>query len=355
MQTPQSFHLRVDRSVPQAMPPLMLMRSLVLALSLLGAVPALVPLAWAQASGARPAAAATPLAQCAAVNREALAELTQVLKEQEAANRVNPLVMARLQPVLSDAAALRVRALREVRTFRECDALSEAIAGVNERLGRIVGANPEVADCVAANSQALRDAVQTTEAEVQGAPPPRAAAARELLARLNELRPGVVREGQTLAGCRQLGLNIAQLRTRLEGGTAVAESGAEAGDVNTCRAANVDSYAEALFTWRAAASARRLRPGQPEYDTAMARLRELRDRVARQGFSMRECEALAQALAQEGARAEGGPGQGGTPVGGDLPVGAVGAPGAGASPAVPATPVQPAPGGAPLRPPAPAG
>lgn len=325
-------------------------------------LPRLLALGWglafalgaaAQAPLARPAAPATPLAQCAAVNREALGELTQSLKEHEAANRVNPLAMSRLQSVLSDAAALRVRALRETRNLRECDALGAAIAGVNERLVRIVGANPEVADCVAANAQALRDAVQATEAELQGAPPAQAAPARDLLGRLNDLRAAVAREGQTLAGCKQLGLNLAQERSRQDAGTVPGDAGAEAGDVRACRAANVDSYAEALFTWRAAAAARRLRPGQPEYDSAMNRLRELRDQVSRQGFSMRECEALAQALAQEGARAESGPGQGGTPVGGDLPVGAVGQPAA--APAAGAPPAVPAPGAAPGRPAAPAG
>lgn len=289
------------------MPPAFLLRTLFLVLGVCAA-------GLAAAQGA-PRGGDPALTRCNVGNRDALTELSEALQTHESRNRMNALVMTRLQSISTSAAALRVRILREVRTTRECESLSQAIAAEYERLVKVVGPDPRVAECIAANTQALREALQAYEGVVEaaaGRPTP----AKEALARLNEMRPAVAREAQSVAACRQLGAAIAQENGQV-GAITATDPGSTGADLGDCRAANVDAYAEALITWRAAASARRLRPGVPEFDSAMARLRQLRDTLVRPGLTMRDCEALAQAIQQEGMRAEG---EGGTGVGAAAPV-----------------------------------
>lgn len=260
----------------------------------------------AQAQPARPADPA--LARCVSTAREQLAELNQALTAGQARHRANPVMVSRLQTLDAELQPLRARLGRETRGLPECEQLSQTLATEHERLARIAGPDPQVADCMAANAQALREAWQALEAAAKAAPtrPAQAAQAQVALKRLDDLRPGLARESQNLAACRQLSANLAQERLQasaLQSAATSADPMAESAALAACRLGVVDSYADTRQAWRDAALLAGLKAGHPVVDGASARLRQWREMVAKPPATLAECQTLSQALEQERAQA----------------------------------------------------
>jgi hypothetical protein len=280
------------------MRPVIVRQSIGVILWMLAALPA-----WAQTPAGKAAAADTPLSRCVAGNREKLADWAEALAAANNRHRLNPVVVSRLRTLEADMGGLRNRVPRDSRNLKDCELLSQAIGTEQDRLPRVAGAEPQVAECLAANAQSLREALQGFEALVKAAAgkPAQTAPAEAALARLAELRPLVARESQTMATCRQHTTAIAQERAQLAT-IAALDSGADAAAMDNCRSANVDGYGELSRAWREAASSRGMKAGNTDFDIAMLRLRKLRDDVARPGFALAECQAVAQAIAQERAR-----------------------------------------------------
>jgi hypothetical protein len=67
----------------------------------------------------------------------------------------------------------------------------------------------------------------------------------------------------------------------------------------------VDAYADTRQAWRDAALLAGLQAGNPVLDGAITRLRQWREAVAKPPTSLSDCQALAQALEQERAKASG--------------------------------------------------
>jgi hypothetical protein len=147
-----------------------------------------------------------PLARCVNATREQLAELNQALTAGQARHRANPVMVSRLQTLDAELQPLRARLGRETRGLPECEQLSQTLAAEHERLARIAGPDPQVADCMTANAQVLREALQALDTAAKAAParPTQAAQAQVALKRLDDLRPVLARESQNLAACRQL-------------------------------------------------------------------------------------------------------------------------------------------------------
>jgi hypothetical protein len=280
------------------MRPVIVRRSVGLILWVLAVLPA-----WAQGQAGKAVAADTPLSRCVAGNREKLAEWAEAMESANNRHRINPVLVSRLRTLEADMATLRNRMAKDSRNLKDCEALSQAIATEQDRLPRVAGAEPQVAECMAGNAQGLREALQGFEALLKAAAgkPAQAAPAEAALARLGELRTPVGRESQSMATCRQLGVSIAQERAQLATIAALDPAG-DAAAMDNCRSANVDGYGDLSRAWRDAAAARGLKAGNAEFDGVMARLRKLRDDVARPAFALSECEALSQAIAQERSR-----------------------------------------------------
>ena len=110
-----------------------------------------------QAQTVPPRAADTALARCVVAAREQLAELNQALMASQARHRANPVMVTRLQTLDAELAPLRVRVGRETRSLADCEQLGQTLAAEHERLARMAGSDPLVADCMEANAQTLRD------------------------------------------------------------------------------------------------------------------------------------------------------------------------------------------------------
>src|SRR5687768_7867695 len=85
------------------------------------ALAALLTSPGALAQGKKPPAAETPLAQCAAANRQALLDLTQATQETQRRNVMNPMVVTRLQALQAQLGKLRETLPRTSRTLPECE------------------------------------------------------------------------------------------------------------------------------------------------------------------------------------------------------------------------------------------
>jgi len=280
------------------MRPVIVRRSVGLCLWMLAVLPA-----WAQGQAGKAAAADTPLSRCVAGNREKLAEWAEALESANNRHRINPVLVSRLRTLEADMGVLRSRLAKDSRNLKDCETLAQAIATEQDRLPRVAGAEPQVAECMAGNAQGLREALQGFEALLKAAAgkPAQATPAEAALARLTELRTPVGRESQSMATCRQLGVVIAQERAQLAT-IAALDTGADAAAMDNCRSANVDGYGDLSRAWREAAASRGLKAGNAEFDAATARLRKLRDDVARPAFALAECQAVSQAIAQERGR-----------------------------------------------------
>ncbi len=273
-------------------------RSIGLVLCVLTALPA-----WAQGPAGKPAAAETPLSRCVAGNREKLADWAEAVEAAHNRHRINPVLVSRLRTLEADMGTLRNRLPKDSRNLKDCEALSQAISAEQDRLPRVAGTEPQVAECLAANAQSLREALQGFEALLKAAAgqPAQTAPAEAALARLTDLRGPVGRESQTIAACRQFTTAIAQERAQLAA-IAALDTSADAAAMDNCRSANIDGYGELSRAWRESAASRGLKAGNADFDAAMARLRKLRDDVARPAFALAECETLSHAIAQERGR-----------------------------------------------------
>jgi len=260
----------------------------------------------AQAQPARPADPA--LARCVNTAREQLAELNQALTASQARHRANPLMVSRLQTLDAELQPLRARLGRDTRGLPECEQLSQTLAAEHERLARIAGPDPQVADCMTANAQTLREALQALDIAVKAAPtrPAQAAQAQVAIKRLDDLRPALARESQNLASCRQLGASLVQEKQQasaLQSAATSADPMAESAALAACRAGVVDSYADTRQAWRDAALLAGLKAGHAVVDGASARMRQWRELVAKPPATLAECQSLSQALEQERAQA----------------------------------------------------
>ena len=278
-------------------PPPIVPRSIVTGLVLLFAL----DLALAQGAG-KPVAepkADTPLTQCAAANRQSLADLTQAFEAARNRNRLNPVLTSRLQGFEVQLGNLRAALPRDSRNQKSCEQLTQNIATEQERLQRIAGPDSQVAECTAANQLAHGQAVQMVAALPEDA----RGVAQPALARLNSLKPSLASEGQTIQDCKQTAAAIAQERTQIQAlAKAAAASPVDSAAIDACRAANIDAYGDALRAWQDWASILGVATGAAEYDAAMLRLRRLRDEVARPG-TLAECEAQMRSIALERLRA----------------------------------------------------
>ena len=250
----------------------------------------------AQAPFPRAAAADEPAARCAAANRLALGELSLALESASNRHRLNPVMVSRLQTLRAELQAWRARVARETRNLVECEQLGQTLAAEHERLARMAGADPQVADCMAGNARAHRELALLLDGAARSASASQASIEpiQAALKRLDELRLLLARESQSLAACRQWAATLAQERTQAAAlqaeAAAAADPKAAAEALANCRAANVDAYADARQAWRNGVEV------EP-------RLRSLRDEVVRPAASLAECRALAAALEQERARA----------------------------------------------------
>lgn len=173
----------------------------------------------ALAQGKKPPAIDTPLAQCAAANRQALLDLGQAAQESQRRNVMNPMVVTRLQALQAQLGKLREALPRTSRTLPECEQAGEAIAAERDRLLKIAGPDPEVAECLA-NSQKMHAAVSQAYDLVQRSgrvPADQNAAFEASGSRLNQISAALARDSMLAADCRQLVEQIAQERTRVEG------------------------------------------------------------------------------------------------------------------------------------------
>lgn len=172
----------------------------------------------ALAQGKKPPAAETPLAQCAAANRQALLDLTQAAQASQRRHVVNPMVVTRLQSLQVQLGKLREALPRTSRSQAECEQASEAIAAEKDRLLKIAGPDTEAAECLA-NSQKLHSAVTQAYEAVQRSgrlPADQNAAFEASGARLNQMSAALARDSMLAADCRQLVEQIALERTRVE-------------------------------------------------------------------------------------------------------------------------------------------
>jgi DNA repair exonuclease SbcCD ATPase subunit len=263
-----------------------------------------------QAQTVPPRAADPALARCIVAAREQLAELNQALTASQARHRANPVMVTRLQTLDAELAQLRVRAGRETRSLADCEQLGQTLAAEHERLARMAGPDPLVADCMEANAQALRDTLLALDGAVKAAStrPTQAAQAQAALKRLDDLRPGIARESQNLAACRQHSSALAQEKQQalaLQSAAAGPDPMVEGAALAACRATVVDAYADTRQAWRDAALLAGLQAGNPVLDGAIARLRQWREAVAKPPASLSDCQTLTQALEQERVRASG--------------------------------------------------
>ena len=255
----------------------------------------------AAAQGARPAAprAETPQALCAAANRQAVADLGQAFEATRNRNRLNAVLMSRLLAFEAQLATLRAALPRDGRKLGDCEQLSQAIAAEHERLQRLAGPDPQVAECGAANQAAHAQALALLAALPDAANP----AAQAVHARLQSLAPALAQEGQTLVDCRQAAEELARELAQAQGlAGAAASVAAEGAALQACRSANARAHAEALQAWRDWAARQGVSSSVPEHDAARQRLGWLHDDLARPGATLGDCRKLGEALAQERAR-----------------------------------------------------
>jgi hypothetical protein len=257
-------------------------RSIGLVLCVLTALPA-----WAQGPAGKPAAAETPLSRCVAGNREKLADWAEAVEAAHNRHRINPVLVSRLRTLEADMGTLRNRLPKDSRNLKDCEALSQAISAEQDRLPRVAGTEPQVAECLAANAQSLREALQGFEALLKAAAgqPAQTTPAEAALARLTDLRGPVGRESQTIAACRQFTTAIAQERAQLAA-IAALDTSADAAAMDNCRSTNIDGYGELSRAWRESAASRGLKAGNADFDAAMAQAAQVARRRGAAGLCL---------------------------------------------------------------------
>lgn len=166
-----------------------------------GVVLALAPATlWAQK-------AAPELTACIAANRQAATDLLQARDSEIRRHALHAVLVSRLQGLGSAFNQLKATAARPPRNLAECEKTTEALNAGREQLERIVGTPEQLTECSTAN-QAAYGQMQATLLELQSGGKVPAARLESVAGRLDQLRPGVTREGQTLSDCRLLAAEL---------------------------------------------------------------------------------------------------------------------------------------------------
>ncbi len=179
--------------------------------------------ALAQAGGKKPPPE-TPLSRCVQGNRQVLTDVGEALEAARRRHVLSPLVVTRLQGLEVSLTRLRDGQAR-LKNVADCEQSGQAIAAEKERLQRIAGPDPEVAECLGDNQKMHAAILQGYEAVQRSGrlPADQAAAFQAAGQRLNELGAALAKEGQLLADCKQLAERVAQERNQVERWVAAVE------------------------------------------------------------------------------------------------------------------------------------
>ncbi|RVU45516.1 hypothetical protein [Rubrivivax rivuli] len=156
--------------------------------------------AWAQK-------ASPELTACIAANRQAATDLLQARDSEIRRHALHAVLVSRLQGLGSGFNQLKANAARVPRNLAECEKTTEALNAGREQLERIVGTPEQLAECATANQTAYGQ-MQAVLLELQAGGKVPAARLEAVAGRLDQLRPGVNRDGQTLTDCRALSAEI---------------------------------------------------------------------------------------------------------------------------------------------------
>lgn len=155
-------------------------------------------------SSAASAQKASPeLTACIAANRQAANDLLQARDGEIRRHALHAVLVSRLQGLGGPFNQLKATAARPPRNLAECEKTTEALNAGREQLERIVGTPEQLSECATANQAALGQ-MQATLLELQAGGKVPAARLETVAGRLDQLKPGVTREGQTLTDCRAL-------------------------------------------------------------------------------------------------------------------------------------------------------
>ncbi|KPF44808.1 hypothetical protein IP87_11395 [beta proteobacterium AAP121] len=144
---------------------------------------------------------------CVAANRQAATELLQARESEIRRHALHAVLVSRLQGLGTPFSQLRAAAARAPRNLAECEKTTGALNAGREQLERIVGTPEQLASC-SADNQAAYGQMQATLLELQAGGKVPVARLESVAGRLDQLRPGVNREGQTLTDCRALAAEI---------------------------------------------------------------------------------------------------------------------------------------------------
>ncbi len=164
--------------------------------------------ALALGPGAVHAQKATPeLTACIAANRQAATDLLQARDSEIRRHALHAVLVSRLQGLGSAFNQLKATAARNPRNLAECEKATEALNAGREQLERIVGTPEQLTECSNAN-QAAYAQMQATLLELQAGGKVPAARLETVAGRMDQLRPALNREAQTLSDCRVLAADI---------------------------------------------------------------------------------------------------------------------------------------------------
>ena len=262
------------------------------------------------------------LTACVAANRQTVTELLQARDSEIRRHSLHAVLVSRLQGLGGGFAQLKAAAARSPRNLAECEKTTEAVAAARDQLERIVGTPAQLAECQAANSAGFGE-MQATLLALQSSGKATLPALEAAASRLSLLRPAMVREGLTLADCRQLDTEIRAERLQVQrllpappapapapaavaapsAAASSAAAAARAAAATACRAAQTRDYNEVAQAYASFVSAG---PIAPEW---MGTLQSLSERLTRLSVSIStpgapgwDCEGTNRALAQ--ARSE---------------------------------------------------
>ena len=172
------------------------------------------------AAGVQPALAQTrpnaDLTACAAANRASFTDIAQAQESGVRRHALQAVVVARLQGLGSQLGKLKEIANKAPRNLADCALATQALVAAREQLERIVGSPQKVAECTAANQQAMTEMQAMLLAFQQAGSNVSVASVQLAAARVDVLRAAATREGPTLAECRQLANEFAEERTQLQ-------------------------------------------------------------------------------------------------------------------------------------------
>jgi len=164
--------------------------------------------AWAQK-------ASPELTACIAASRQAANDLLQARDSEIRRHALHAVLVSRLQGLGSAFNQLKANAARPPRNLAECEKTTEALNAGREQLERIVGTPQQLSECAAANQTAYGQ-LQAALLDLQAGGKVPAARLEAVAGRLDQLRPGVTRESQTLTDCRALTAEIETEKTAVQ-------------------------------------------------------------------------------------------------------------------------------------------